>query len=88
MTIPIFLTTAAADEAKARRPGLAAIVCVHRPAYSRSTGGRDESRPYIPDGGHLLPLLPAAGEKCGLAVSCKNVDGSDSRVCVPSDHCE
>ena len=28
--------------------------------------GRDESRPYISDGGHLLSLLPTAGEKCGL----------------------
>ena len=29
--------------------------------------GRDESRPYIPDGGHSLP--PAAGAKCGLAAN-------------------
>ena len=52
---------------KARRPRLAATVCAHRPAYSMSASGRDESRPYIPDGGHLLPTLPAPGEKCGLA---------------------
>ena len=51
---------------KARRPRLAATVCAHRPAYSMSASGRDESRPYIPDGGHLLPPLPAPGEKCGL----------------------
>ena len=29
--------------------------------------GRDESRPYIPDGGHSLP--PAAGAKYGLAAN-------------------
>ena len=54
----------------ARRPWLAATVCVHRPAYSISASGGDQSRPYIPDGGHLLPLLSAAGEKnpVGLAV--------------------
>ena len=39
--------------------------------------GRDESRPYIPDGGHLLPLLPAAGEKCGLG-ACGPLDGRGS----------
>ena len=27
--------------------------------------GRDESRPYIPDGGHLLPLLPTAVRNAG-----------------------
>ena len=48
---------------KARRPWPAATVCVHRPAYSMSARGRDESRPYIPDGGPLLRVLPTAGEK-------------------------
>ncbi len=37
------------------------------PTSSLSASGRDESRRYISDGGHLLPLLPTAGEKCGLA---------------------
>ena len=32
--------------------------------------GRDESRPYIPDSGHLLPLLPSRGEKYGLVERC------------------
>ena len=33
--------------------------------YGMSASGRDESRPYIPDGRHLPPLLVTAGEKCG-----------------------
>ena len=41
---------------KAHWPRLAVTVCVHRPAYSMSASGRDESRPYIPDRGHLLPM--------------------------------
>ena len=53
-------------KAKARRPWLAATVCVYRPAYSMPASGRDESPPYIPDGGYLPPLLPSAGEKSGL----------------------
>ena len=62
---------------KARRPWLAATVCVHRPAYSMSARGRDESRPYIPDGGPLLRVLPTAGEKCGLEQH--GVDGLHNR---------
>ena len=64
--LPAFLTTVAVDEAKGPAAEHHLEVCVHRPAYSMSASGRDESRPYIPDGACLLPLLPAAGEKCGL----------------------
>ena len=46
-------------------------VCVHRPAYSMSASGRDESRPYIPDGGHLLLFLATAGEKYGVPLGRK-----------------
>ncbi len=76
---------------KARRPRLAATVCVHRAAYSMSPSGRDESRPYILDGGDLLPLLPAPGEQYGLAGTARyskpraatvSLEGGDLQVAV------
>ena len=68
-SIPLFAPPFAVDEAKGRRPRLASkfVYIGQRPGMSGS--GRDESRPYVPDGGHLLPLLPAPGEKCGLGVT-------------------
>ena len=63
--IPLFAPPFAVDEAKGRRPRLASkfVYIGQRPGMSGS--GRDESRPYVPDGGHLLSLLPAPGEKYG-----------------------
>ena len=46
---------------KARRPGPAATVGAHRRAYSMSASGRDQSRPYVPHGGHLPPLRATTG---------------------------
>ena len=43
-------------------------LCTSPSIHGMWASGRDESRPYIPDGGHLLPVPLTAGEKCGLDV--------------------
>ena len=63
---PHFSSQPALDEAKGPAATSRGNGLRTSPGVQHVGNRGDESRPYIPDGGHLLPLLPALVEKSGL----------------------